>query len=112
MSARLLRQSREGIAGWTRLRSIRPLRCSGSGGEPTYTRAQARSISQGLYRALLDRRVDEAEALLEQIYQGLLGRPADPGGRRTYLERIERRRHAAVVMAIVESREFRNRLPR
>jgi len=131
-----------------RLRSIRPLRSSGGGGEPAYTREQARYVSQGLYRALLDRRVDEAsiramvdevqagrlraqvdsivrspefrshsaplspEALLDQIYRGLLGRPVDPGGTRTYLERVRRREYTAVVIAIVDSREFRNRLPR
>jgi hypothetical protein len=128
-----------------RLRSIRPLR--GDGEEETYTRAQARYISQRLYRAFLDRKVDEesiravvdevqagrlraqidsivrspefrsqsaplgADALLDQIYEGLLGRPVDPGGTRTYLKRIERREYAAVVIAIIESREFRNRLP-
>lgn len=131
-----------------RLRSIRPLRSSGGGEEPAYTREQARYVSQRLYQALLDRRVDEAsiravidevqagrlraqvdsivrspefrsqsaplaaEALLERIYQGLLGRPVDPGGTRTYLERVRRREYAAVVMAIVDSREFQRRLPR
>jgi hypothetical protein len=131
-----------------RLLSVRPLRKRGDGDEPAFTRAQARSVAQGLYRALLDRDVDEgalrtvvhdieegrlraqvdsivrspefrshsarldAEALLGQIYQGLLGRPADPGGTRTYLPRVQRREYAAVVMAIVESREFGRRLPR
>jgi len=53
-----------------------------------------------------------AEALLDQIYEGLLGRPVDPGGTRTYLARVQRREYAAVLMAIIESREFRSRLPR
>ena len=53
-----------------------------------------------------------ADALLDQLYQGLLGRPIDPGGTRTYLARIQRREYTAVVMAIVESREYRSRLPR
>ncbi len=131
-----------------RLLSIRPLRKRGNGDEPVYTRAQARFVAQSLYRALLDRSVDEgsiraavgeieegrlraqvesivrspefrsqsaprgAEALLEQIYQGLLGRPVDPGGTRTYLARVQRREYAAVVLDIVGSREYRGRLPR
>jgi len=53
-----------------------------------------------------------AEGLLDQIYEGLLGRPVDPGGTRTYLPRVQRREYAAVLIAIIESREFRNRLPR
>lgn len=53
-----------------------------------------------------------AEALLDQIYQGLLGRPVDPGGTRTYLARVQRREYTAVVMDIVGSREYRSRLAR
>jgi hypothetical protein len=53
-----------------------------------------------------------AEALLDQIYQGLLGRAVDPGGTRTYLARVRHREYAGVVMAIIESREYRSRLPR
>ena len=53
-----------------------------------------------------------AEALLSQIYDGLLGRPVDPGGTRTYLSKVQRREYAAVLIAIIESREFQNRLPR
>jgi Beta/Gamma crystallin len=130
------------------LLSVRPLRRRGGEEGPAYTRTQARSVAQGLYRALLDRNVDEesiraavneiedgrlqaqidsivrspefrsrsaplgAEALLDQIYRGLLGRPVDPGGTRTYLARIQRREYTAVVMTIVESREYRSRLPR
>ncbi len=130
------------------LLSIRPLRKRGGDEGPAYTRAQARYVTQSLYRALLDRNVDEdsiraavneiedgrlraqidsivrspefrshsaplgAEALLDQIYQGLLGRPVDPGGTRTYLARVQRREYAAVVMTILESREYRSRLPR
>lgn len=131
------------------LRSIRPLqKPGGSSEERTYTRPEARTISNRLYRALLGRNVDEnsmravidevqagrlrpqidsilrspefrskaaelsAEALLDQIYDGLLGRPTDPGGTRTYLSKIQRREYAAVLLTIIESREFRNRLPR
>jgi hypothetical protein len=53
-----------------------------------------------------------AEALLEQIYQGLLRRSVDPGGTRTYLARVQRREYAAVVEDILASREYRGRLPR
>jgi hypothetical protein len=53
-----------------------------------------------------------AEALLAQIYDGLLGRSVDAGGTRTYLSKVQRREYGAVVLAIVDSREFRNRLPR
>ncbi len=130
------------------LLSLRPLRQQGHGEGPVYTRAQARHVAQSLYRALLDRDVDEqsiraavneiedgrlqaeidsilrspefrshsaplgAEALLDQIYQGLLGRPVDPGGTRTYLGRVQRREYAAVVMDIIGSREYKGRLPR
>jgi hypothetical protein len=130
------------------LLSIRPLRKRGGDEGPVYTRAQARSVAQSLYRALLARNVDEdsiraavdeiedgrlrvqidsivrspefrshsaplgAEALLDQIYQGLLGRPVDPESTRTYLARVQRREYAAVVTTILESREYRSRLPR
>jgi hypothetical protein len=35
-----------------------------------------------------------------------------PGGTRTCLPPIQRREYAAALMAIIESRDFRNRLPR
>jgi hypothetical protein len=130
------------------LRSIRPLQRTGGDEQRTYTRPQARFISNRLYRALLGRDVDEGsiraavdeieegrlraqvdsmvrspefrakagelgpQALLGQIYEGLLGRTIDSGGTRTYLPRIERRQYAAVVLTIIESQEFRSRLPR
>jgi hypothetical protein len=86
-------------------------------------RAVADEIEEGRLRAQIDSilRSPEfrsqsaplgAEALLDQIYEGLLGRPVDPGGTRTYLPRIQRRQYAGVLMAIIESREFRRRLPR
>jgi hypothetical protein len=53
-----------------------------------------------------------AGPLLDQIYRGLLGRPVDSGGRRTYLPRVQRREYAEVLTAIIDSREFRSRLPR
>ena len=52
------------------------------------------------------------EALLAQIYDGLLGRAIDPGGTRTYLPRVQRREYATVVLTIVDSREFQSHLPR
>jgi hypothetical protein len=36
----------------------------------------------------------------------------DPGGTRTYLPRVKQREYAAVLLAIIESREFRSRVPR
>jgi hypothetical protein len=131
-----------------RLMSLRPLDRDDDNREPVYSRPQARYIAQRLYRALLDRNVDEdsvrdavdevqngklraqvdsmvrspefrrssgglgADALLDQIYQGLLGRGVDPGGSRTYLPRIQRRDYTGVVIDIVESREFARAMPR
>lgn len=49
-------------------------------------------------------------ALLEQIYQGLLGREPDSDGVRTYLEQVSRRRAAGVVLSIVRSEEYERQL--
>lgn len=54
----------------------------------------------------------DADQLLDQIYQGLLGRGVDTSGRDGYLRQIERRQAADVVLDIMESAEFRDRLPR
>lgn len=43
---------------------------------------------------------------LEQIYQGLLGRPADSEGVRRYLREVERGRLKAVLGDIIHSQEF------
>ena len=50
--------------------------------------------------------------LLDRLYRGLLGRPVDPGGVRTYLNELERRRYAEVVLRILRSPEFEERLAR
>jgi hypothetical protein len=55
-------------------------------------------------------RVD-AEVLLDQIYEGLLGRRMDDSGRDGYLRQIERRQTAEVVLDIMRSLEFQDRLP-
>lgn len=86
-------------------------------------RAAVDEIQEGRLRAQVDSMVRSPEfrgkaaelgpeALLAQIYDGLFGRPIDPGGTRTYLPRIQRREYAAVVLTIVDSREFRRQLPR
>jgi len=50
--------------------------------------------------------------ILERLYQGLLGRPADSTGVRTFQGEIERRRYAEVVLALIRSPEFEDRLQR
>ncbi len=86
-------------------------------------RAAVDEIQEGRLRAQVDsmlrspefrRKAAELspEALLAQIYDGLLGRPIDPGGTRTYLPKVQRREYTAVVLAIVDSREFRRQVPR
>lgn len=47
-----------------------------------------------------------ANALLGDVYGGLLGRTVDSGAVRTYLSQVERGRLADVVIAIVRSEEF------
>ncbi len=54
---------------------------------------------------------EDAEEILGQIYQGLLGRGMDTSGRDTYLRQIEQGKTADVVLEIMRSSEFRNRLP-
>ena len=44
--------------------------------------------------------------ILDQIYQGLLGRKADDGGVRTYLRDIQQRDYAQVVIKIIGDTEF------
>ena len=58
------------------------------------------------------RRANSAPRPCSPEVDGLLGRPVDPGGTRTYLPRVKQREYAAVLLAIIESREFRSRLPR
>ena len=54
----------------------------------------------------------DANALLDRIYEGLLGRPADSGAVRSYLSRLQRREYAGVVMDVMRSTEFEERLAR
>lgn len=50
-----------------------------------------------------------ATQILDQIYQGLLGRRADDAGIRTYLREIEQRQYAVVVLKIINDTEFETR---
>jgi hypothetical protein len=52
----------------------------------------------------------DAGELLESFYQGILGRPADSGGVRQYLGDMQGRRYINVVLALLRSAEFENRL--
>jgi hypothetical protein len=54
----------------------------------------------------------DSEALLENLYQGILGRGADGGGMRQYMDDMQRRRYADVVLALLRSPEFEQRLTR
>jgi len=48
--------------------------------------------------------------ILEQFYEGLLGRATDPGGVTSFLPRVEKRQYASVLVDIVNSPEFRQQL--
>lgn len=52
------------------------------------------------------------EQLLDRFYQGLLGREADAGGIRTYLNDLQRGAHEEVLLKIIQSGEFEQRLAR
>jgi len=91
--------------------------------DPDSVRAMVEEVEEGKVRDQISsilrssefrrRQADlTAEAMLEQIYQGLLGRAVDAGGRRTYVSRVERRDYAGVVLAIIDSSEFRDRMGR
>jgi hypothetical protein len=51
-----------------------------------------------------------AGELLESFYQGILGRQADTSGVRTYFRRVERRDYAGVVLDLIRSEEFEERM--
>jgi hypothetical protein len=53
-----------------------------------------------------------ATEVLEQFYQGIMGRPGDSAGVRLYLSEIERRMYASVLGKLIQSAEFESRLPR
>lgn len=51
-------------------------------------------------------------ALLDRFYQGILGRPADARGVQTYFTDMQRRRYLDVIMKLLRSPEFEQRLRR
>jgi hypothetical protein len=51
-----------------------------------------------------------AHQLLDELYQGLLERPSDSSGVRTYLRDVERGRCAEVTLALVRSEEYEAKL--
>ena len=51
-----------------------------------------------------------AREILNQFYDGLLGREADPTGVTSFLPRVEKRQYANVVLEIMNSPEFRKQL--
>ena len=55
--------------------------------------------------------VDPA-TLLEQFYQGILGRESDSGGVRTYQGEMRRGQYASVLLKLIRSPEFERRLQR
>lgn len=48
--------------------------------------------------------------LLDQFYQGILGRPSDSDGVREYLGEMQRRQYASVLSKLIRSAEFERRL--
>ena len=52
------------------------------------------------------------EQILEQFYQGILGREADSGGVRVYLGEMRRGQYASVLLKLIRSPEFERRLQR
>jgi hypothetical protein len=52
----------------------------------------------------------EASVILEQFYQGLLGRSVDPGAAAVKLRAIQEKRYTDEVMAIIQSNEFKSQL--
>ncbi len=54
----------------------------------------------------------DSEELLGSLYEGILGRGIDSGGVRQYLDDVQRRRYADVVLALLRSPEFEQRLTR
>ncbi len=84
-------------------------------------RAAVAEIQQGHLDALVGSLVRSSEFLtrqdrlsaadlLDAFYQGLFGRPADSGGVREYLNLVRQRRHAEVLVRLIQSPEFERRL--
>lgn len=53
-----------------------------------------------------------ASQLLEDFYQGILGRPVDGEGAKKYLHRLEKHHYSETIMRILASEEFQKRLLR
>lgn len=86
-------------------------------------RASASEIQRGELRSQVDAMVRSpefrqrraglpAEELLDDVYQGILGRLPDTEGVRSYLPRVRRGDLAGVVMTLLSSEEFEERLDR
>jgi len=75
------------------------------------TRDQIRSLLGGPEFSDRRRRVSP-DQLLEGFYQGLLGRPADPAGIRSYRDEMHQGKYEEVILDILSSREFHDRLAR
>jgi len=80
-------------------------------------------IQAGNLEALIDGMLGSAEfrgsgaglspaQLLEQFYQGILGREGDSGGVRLYLGEMRRGQYASVLLKLIRSPEFERRLQR
>jgi len=80
---------REQMAGWRRV-------------------LQSLATSQEFMTNVRNRHNDNE--ILDRMYQGLLGRHADPSGQQTYLPMIRQGRYADVAIALGTSREFLDRL--
>jgi hypothetical protein len=95
----------------------------GREGDPAGVRSAAAQIEQGQLDSQVDsmlqsrefrrQRTDpEARQLLDQFYQGLLGRKPDATGARAYIPLLRAGQHADVLVALVNSAEFRQVLDR
>lgn len=75
------------------------------------TREQIRSLLGSPEFSDRRRRVSP-EQLLEDFYRGLLGRSADPAGMRSYRDEMHSGKYEEVLVDILSSREFRDRVTR
>lgn len=76
-------------------------------------RGRLQSVVEGMYRSpefMTQRSRRSATELLDDLYAGLLDRPADSSGVRSYLGDMERRRYASVALRLIGSEEFEERL--
>ncbi|HEY5471800.1 MAG TPA: DUF4214 domain-containing protein [Candidatus Limnocylindrales bacterium] len=95
----------------------------GREGDPGGLRSAAAQIERGNLDSQVDsmlqsrefrrRRTEpEARQLLDQFYQGLLGRKPDGTGARAYIPLLRDGQHADVLVALINSAEFRQVLER